>query len=161
MDILSEKGQQSVLDEELAALIWESVYPRSRYIHTPKNRPAAIDAVIIDSNSQIKAVVETKCRYDMGLEEFQNARESEWLVTYIKIVKAVQVADMLCVPLVGFLYLVPDKVLLYQTIYDQQYVVKMRIDQTRTQETINGGEIVRSNAYIDMSAAKVITKNEP
>jgi hypothetical protein len=157
MDILTPAGQKTLADEESARRIFESHFPEYRYIHTPKDRPADIDAVVIHKN-QITGVVETKCRYDVDLEGFNSRYQGLWLVTFDKILKGKVIADALQVPLVGFLYLAKSDVLLMNVIYrDGSFLPKMTIEETRTQKTVNGGSILRSNAYIDMGQAKVLT----
>jgi hypothetical protein len=80
----------------------------------------------------------------------------EWLVTMDKIEHAKAASAALCVPLYGFLFLVDEGLLLTQKITDEsgQYCVRFRVDRTETQRTVNGGSIVRCNAFIDMSNAK-------
>jgi|APGre2960657373_1045057.scaffolds.fasta_scaffold34117_5 hypothetical protein len=154
MDILTERGQQSLADEQQAQNIFTSNYPRYQYAQTPKEKPADVDAFLI-RDGIIGGVVETKCRYDVDLEEFKQRYSCEWLVTFDKILKGKQVADALCTKLVGFLYIVQSKTLLVQTIADNGlYVPSIKIMTTQTQATINGRTAVRSNAFIDMSSAK-------
>ena len=147
-------------DEQQAQNIFTSNYPRYQYAQTPKEKPADVDAFLI-RDGIIGGVVETKCRYDVDLEEFKQRYSCEWLVTFDKILKGKQVADALCTKLVGFLYIVQSKTLLVQTIADNGlYVPSIKIMTTQTQATINGRTAVRSNAFIDMSSAKsLVLKN--
>jgi hypothetical protein len=156
LDILTELGQKSVADEREAARIWERHFPLP-YISTPKDRPAWVDAVIL-RRGEILYAVETKCRYDMDLKRFTEERNSEWLITAEKIDKAKIVCEALCVPLLGFLYLVPDKCLLVDKILDEKgnIVIGIKYQDTATQKTINGGTIVRRNAFINMLEAKIL-----
>lgn len=156
MDILTPAGQRTLKDEERAQEIFEKTYPEFRYVHTPKNRPADVDALLI-KNGQVCAVVETKCRYDVDIQQFNIKYRAQWLVTFEKIMKGKEIADALCVPLVGFLYLKQSDSLLVITIYrDGHFEQKLVVEDTKTQKTVNGGEIVRTNAFIDMSHAKVL-----
>jgi hypothetical protein len=157
MDILSAKGQRTLPDEQRAKEIFLLAYPKYHYVETPKDRPADIDAFLI-LDSSIKAVVETKCRYDCDLEKFKRAYSNEWLVTFDKIEKARTIAKSLCVRVVGFLYLKQSDVLLVQEIVnaDGLYVPSIRLDATTTQATINGGTATRTNAYINMDNASVM-----
>ena len=161
MDILTERGQQSLADEQEAQDIFISNYPRYQYAQTPKEKPADIDAFLI-RDGIIGAVVETKCRYDVNLEEFKQRYSCKWLVTFDKILRGKQVADALCIKLVGFLYIVQSKTLLVQTISENGlYVPNIKIMTTQTQATINGRSAIRSNAFIDMSASKaLVLKNQ-
>jgi hypothetical protein len=157
MDILTERGQQSLADEQQACKIFSSNYPRYQYAQTPKERPSDIDAFLI-RDGIIAGVVETKCRYDVNLDEFKDRYSCEWLVTFDKILKGKQIADALCIKLIGFLYIVQSKTLLVQTISDNGlYVPSIKIMTTQTQATINGKTAVRSNAYIDMSQSTTLT----
>jgi hypothetical protein len=79
------------------------------------------------------------------------------LVTFDKLEKGKQIAKSLCVPFIGFLYLNQSDILLVQQISNHiGYVPEIIIFQTTTQKNINGGQIIRSNAYIDMSNATVL-----
>ncbi len=156
MDILTAAGQRTLVDEQRAQEIFERKFPGHLYVHTPKDRPADIDAFIV-RNQEICAVVETKCRYNIDLQEFNTRYNATWLVTFEKILKGKDIADALCVPLIGFLYLAKSDVLLMVTIYkNKHFMQKIIIEETQTPESINGGTIIRSNAYIDMSNAKVL-----
>lgn len=158
MDILTPKGQETRQQEERAIEIWHRAYPSYTYIQTPKDKPALVDAVL-NVDGEIRGVVETKCR-NMSSEEFKQFGMT-WLVTYEKLVKAAVIAEGLCVPLIGFLYLTKDDLLMYQKLWepDKGWVCEMAIKPTRTQATVNGGSIIRSNAYIDMSNASLIWGN--
>lgn len=124
-------------------------------IQTPKTEPADIDGFVVKDGT-IVAVLENKCRNMTTdiLQKFGN----EWLVTYEKIAKGADVAKRLRVPFVGALYLIPDNKVLLVTIADKMgnLLPRIRIQRSKTQETINGGEIVRTNAYISMDGAKEI-----
>lgn len=122
-----------------------------KYVQTPKNKPAIVDALLIDT--EVKAVVETKCR-QATLETFRESFQSEWLVTWSKIQEGIKIAEGLNVPFVGFLYLVKSKDLLIQRIFENgKMIPTVRLCTTETQATINGGTALRTNAYIDMSNA--------
>jgi hypothetical protein len=119
------------------------------------NLPAKVDAVITKMG-HIAGVVETKCRYGVTRANLRDGWKDEWLVTMDKIEHAKAAAAALCVPLYGFLFLVDEGLLLTQKITDEsgQYCVKFRCEKTETQRTVNGGSVVRCNAFIDMSDAK-------
>jgi len=156
MDILSERGQQTALDEQEAARIWHRNFPTTRYIETPKDQPAIVDAVIANDKNKLLCVAETKCRYDMDINKFVNEYEGQWLITFEKLDKASKIAASLCVPLVGFLYIVPSKTLLFKKLTDNngQFSCSMNVAETVTQATCNGGVALRKNAYVDMSDAR-------
>ena len=159
MDILTPKGIESRKWESMAVNLWDSEWPDISYIETPKNQPAVIDAVLV-KDGQIIGVVETKCRPSLNLVDFKITYKMRWLVTASKLDRIQQVAEALRVPFVGFLYLPYQNVLLYRSLWkpDKGWIVDIERKNTKTQTTINGGEIWRENAYIDMTEAKMITR---
>lgn len=156
LDIDTPKGQRTLQQENRAVEIFHQNFPEYTYVATPKDKPASVDAVIQHGNN-IVAVVETKCR-NTKLATFQNEFGNEWLVTADKIERCRQIALDFNVRLCGFLYLVPDDVLLTITIYNEHglLVPAMRLVATETQATCNGGKVVRNNAFISMASAKEI-----
>ena len=155
MDILTPKGQQTVRDEQAAAAIFEKA-TGCRYIGTPKDMPAKVDAVVVNAANRIVAVVETKCRYGVTRNSLREAWDDEWLITMEKLDEGREAARLLGVPLYGFLYLVDEQLLLTKVIAGPtgQYCCKLWVDQTETQATVNGGTATRANAFVDMSDAK-------
>jgi hypothetical protein len=160
LDILTPKGQQTVADLDRAVALWEFNNPGYRYCRTPVDSPCPVDGLLIDRAGTLKGVVETKCRYDLTERKFEDEYKSEWLVTMDKLVRGARVASQLCVPYYGFLFLVSDTVLLTRKIADSQgqFCVPFRCDNTVTQRTVNGGEAIRANAYVDMRSSRVFRK---
>jgi hypothetical protein len=162
VDILTEKGQVSLNDEQTLAKWLEKNFSL-KYIQTPKDTPALVDAIVTNKNStELLGVAETKCRYDIAsLEQFQANYKNEWLVTWSKVNNAINIATSMGVPCVGFLYLVKPKVLLTQKLSDKtgRLAVDVRLSTTSTQATINGGIALRTNAFINMAGAKIYTMN--
>jgi hypothetical protein len=159
LDVNSPKGQESLEHELRAVELWQHHYSDFTYVHTPKNGSALVDAVIVDNDTNVVAVVEQKSR-NMSLEQLQNWN-MEWLVTFAKIEAGRTTAHALGVPFVGFLYLIPDDLLITKQLANNkgEWTCSFRKDFTETQETINGGKIVRENAYIDLTEAKHIRQN--
>ena len=155
MDILTPKGKESAQQEIRAASIFQTHFPEMNYVHTPKDKPAKVDAVLT-KNGEICAVVETKCR-GFGLEKLQKDFGNQWLITWEKVESARQIAQSLSVPLVGFLYMIPDDTLMVLKMCepDGSLCLDMAIRNTYTQETINGGQVMRNNVYISMDDAKI------
>lgn len=155
MDINTAKGKVSLADEQRVAEFVEKQF-NMRYFQTPKSKPAAIDAILVDK--EVKAVVETKCRYDIDSIDFFDSRyQSEWLITWEKVNKAMQIAAGLCVPCIGVLFLVKPEIVLIQRIshQDGRLATQIRLQTTQTQATINGGLAVRTNAYINMKKSNI------
>jgi hypothetical protein len=155
MDILTPKGQRTACDERVAAEIFR-VCTGCSYVHTPKDKPAKVDAVIVSQVGQMVGVVETKCRYGLTRQQLRHGWNDEWLVTMEKLDEGREAARLLGVPLFGFLFLVEEARLLTKVIAspEGQYCCKLRVDQTETQATVNGGKATRANAFVDMSDAK-------
>ena len=155
LDIFTEKGQESVRQEQNAIFLFHDAYPDWKYIETPKNSPCAADGFLA-KNNVLCGVVETKCR-DMTIEQFDKFN-LEWLVTMQKIIDCVKIAESLHVHLFGFLYLIPSKMLLIKKIWDNKegFVVDFNVIKSETQATINGGTAIRSNAYIKMNDATIL-----
>lgn len=156
MDIKTQRGKATLADERVASA-WVEREFRVRYVETPKDQPATVDAIITDTKGQeIRAVVETKCRYDVDIDGFRSRYRSEWLVTWDKVAKAMTIAQCLGVPLVGFLYLPTCRTLLVARIShpDGRLATSIRLDTTETQATVNGGRAIRTNAFIDMAQAR-------
>lgn len=160
LDVNSPKGQESLVHEMRAVQLWQHHYPDFTYVHTPKDGSALVDAVIVEHHeADIVAIVEQKSR-NMSLEQLLKW-DMEWLVTYAKIEAGRITARALGVPFIGFLYLIPDDLLITKQLSDAngEWTCEFRVDMTETQETINGGKITRENAFIDLTEAKHIRQN--
>lgn len=154
MDILTAKGQVSLAHEMRAAALLEERWPAYRYVSTPKDQPAAVDALLV-SESVVRGVVETKCR-DMSVSQFIDRFKGKWLITAEKLEQGREVAYGLRVPFVGCLYLIPDDTLLVQSLTNAQgeWLVEIGYETTVTQATINGGYAERLNGFVDMRYAQ-------
>ena len=146
LDVNSPKGQESLEHELRAVQLWSHHYSDYTYVHTPKNGPALVDAVIVDNDTNVVAVVEQKSR-NMSLEQLQKWN-NEWLITFDKIEAGRNTAMALGVPFIGFLYLIPDDLLITKQLSNAKgdWTCNFRTDNTETQETFNGGKIVTENA---------------
>ena len=149
LDISTARGQISLADEQHVA-DWFNAKPGMKYIQTPKDKPAKVDA-ILTRHGEIVGVAETKCRYNLTLEQFQRMFQNEWLITAEKVDTGIKLGEMLCVPLYGFLFLVDDDTLLVQNLS----TATMRRQVTETQRTINGGTAIRENVYVDMKSSRI------
>lgn len=131
-------------------------YRDFEFIETPKDEPADIDGFIIRGDTIVSGV-EIKCRM-MTYDELIRKFAAKWLITYDKIERGISVCRSLGVDFRGFLYLVPDKTLVIVKIWDHKTGVtaNMEVEESRTQATVNGGSVVRLNAYVDMRDAAVV-----
>lgn len=160
LDIRTERGQETIRHEERAVEIFRKHYPEMRYAQTPKSAPAIVDAVLIGSDNALVGVVEQKSR-DMTFETLASWG-NEWLVTKKKVLQSRELAMGLCVPLVGFLYLIPEDALVVQRIAnaDGSRACPIRSEKTMTQATVNGGVAYRENCFIDVSGGAWFTMFE-
>jgi hypothetical protein len=158
MDILTPKGQVTAQQEQLALTMFRAKFDHVEFIETPKHEPADIDGFVV-ANDVISCGVEVKCR-NMTASELKNQFGNRWLITADKLERGMKVCRSLCVPFRGFLYLVPDKMLLIVPIWDPTKGWNPNIDHeyTETQATVNGGTARRLNAYVDVSGATVIAE---
>jgi hypothetical protein len=153
LDIYTERGQVSLTQEGMLLCGFQSSFKDYYVVQTPKDEPSDIDGFLI-KKGVIAAVFESKCR-NATIAQMKNWG-NEWLVTYDKLIRGIEVSKSLCVPFIGMLYLVDSEVGLSVRIADKygNIIPKIRLERTETQKTINGGKIIRTNAYIDISLAK-------
>jgi len=158
MDILTSKGQMSRRHEQEAMHLFATHQPAVTLLETPKDRPARLDGLIAEGD-QLIGGYEVKCRYRLTHHDLMTKFKGEWLVTAEKLHECIAVCRALEIPFFGFLYLVDEKKLLIQRIWNPKTdrTVRIRTDRTATQKTINGGTIIRENAFIDMHTCKVCT----
>ena len=159
LDVNTPRGQKTREEEEKAISLWHDRFPLFQYIHTNKEEEARADALLVTGN-QLRAVSEIKCRWDVSLSTLFGEFSGEWLVTNQKIIDCVTVAHLLNVPFIGMLWLVDEEALLYKTIWrpKEGYLFKFDIRLTKTQKTVNGGEVERLNAFIPMRDARIIRR---
>ena len=151
MDIRTEKGQQSLrYENEMLNSI------RKRFdvdiIETNKDSPALCDGFMV-RNGIITGVFESKCR-KATIEDFR--KWGSWLITYEKIDGLAWMSNKLCIPALGFLYSIPDDIVLMWHITDREgnYKFEFKVEKTITQATINGGKAERENAYLPIDKAQ-------
>ena len=156
MDVKTKKGQQACRDEEVMVEIWQQANPGWRYVHTNKDDPSKLDAVLVN-NGVVQALAEQKSRYKCSLDFFRKQWQNEWLITFEKIDKLRNCCAMFGVPLVGFLYLVESRDLLTIRLLDSNgdFLQPMRIEYSDTAKTTNDkNRVTRYNAYVNMQDAR-------
>ena len=151
LDINTKKGQVSLQYEKLMidrinSSICRKHSKDSRLIETDKHMDAKVDGIII-KNNQVSGVFESKCR-NLSLMELREF--GSWLITYEKLMDGKKISTMLRAPFVGFLYLIKDDIIMYWKITDKygNFLFDYDVKETRTQRTINGGSVVRKNAFL-------------
>jgi hypothetical protein len=153
LNINTPKGQVALGHEQVLLSSIESKWPSLKVVQTPKGQPSEIDGFIIKGN-EIYSVIETKTRNCdlMQMEQWGN----EWLISYEKLLHGAEISARLRVPFIGFIYLVDEPIGISIPITDitGQFVQSMRLERTKTIKNINGGEVVRTNAFINISQSK-------
>lgn len=158
MDILTPKGQETREQEKEALTLFRETFRDFEFFETPKHLPADIDGLIVKDGTLISGV-EVKCR-NMTIGNLRDDYSNRWLITADKIDRGVAVCKGLGIDFRGFLYLVPDNMLLIVPIwsYEKGYVADIEYENSKTQATVNGGTAFRLNAYVDVSGAKAIAQ---
>lgn len=99
-------------------------------------------------NNEVTHIIEFKSRN----ESYQSLLRFEtYLISYDKLVNGVKMSQMMMVPFILIVYCNRDKTVLGIEIGDQNGIhVPHQIKETMTQQNIDGGQVVRKNAFIDI-----------
>lgn len=145
LDINTPKGQISLQQEE-RMLKYISECWNLDIVNTKKEGDAVCDGFLI-KNDTVVGLFESKCR-NLSLIELEDY--GSWLVTHEKIEKCRLLSEYLRVPFIGFLRLNKSNIVMYWKITDDkgQYLFDFEHMKTETQKTINGGTIIRDNAFL-------------
>lgn len=111
-----------------------------------------LDGVIVDSYHEIQAVVEMKTR-DASYQTFDSLWNKEVMIRKHKLDHGKSGARLFGVPFILLYYLAQDDVLMDLSVTDHTgtVVTPVRIERTRTNADIHGGEANELNAFIDMT----------
>jgi hypothetical protein len=158
MDILTPKGQETLQQEQMAIRMFTENFRGFDFVETPKDKPADIDGFIVKDGVLVSGV-EVKCR-NMSAYELKTHFKNRWLITENKLSRGIGLCRSLGVDFRGFLYLVPDKLLMIVPLwsFDRGYIADIVVDHATTQATVNGGTALRLNAYVDVAHAKCIAE---
>ena len=168
LDINTPRGQKSLRDEQVMLNSIAKKYGSQVY-QTPKEREAKCDGIIA-RNGEIRGIFESKCRYNLYYDFNTGKLDVEgkngfrpcdsWLITYEKIELGAYLSKLLCVPFIGFLYIVNSGVVLTWKITDDvgNIIIDTNEAVTATQYSINGGTAVRKNAYLKLTDSKLLIK---
>jgi hypothetical protein len=156
--INTPKGQASTTYEATMIASLKANFPSFDVVKTETaghDASATIDG-LISKNGILKYIFESKCRYTDAKQMLQ--WNNEWLVTYDKIKKAADMASLLKVPFIGLLWLTKEPYFHIVKICDQNgnFIPKIRVEQTLTTATCNGGQIIKPNAFIDITGATTL-----
>lgn len=156
LDIETPKGQKTLEQERHMIASFHKTFPSYHYYETDKTRDSVNDGIILrPSRNEIVAVTEAKCR-NCTVEDITVHWCNEWLITWKKVRRNADLAREMRLNLVGILYCVKSGVALMKKLYDGNsdvWLTDFRTAHTETQRTINGGRVVRENAFINMEGA--------
>jgi len=157
MNVLTEKGLKSLAFEREAVAKFLAIHPRYDFVETPKEQPSAIDGVLV-RDGVTRALVEARCR-KMTRDTLRGAFGDTWMVTMAKLEKGRTLSELLCLPFVGMLYLLPERVLIVLDVTDDRGEWKFEFERrvTTAQKCINGGLATRLNAFLPLATAKEYT----
>jgi len=111
-------------------------------------RFALIDGVATIAG-EITHVIEFKSRNESYTSM---KRMGTYLISYDKLINGTKIADMMGVPFILLVYLIKDQTLLGIRVSEGgEFVIDMDVRDTITQKNINGGRVMRSNAFIDIN----------
>lgn len=154
MDAKTQRGREALQHSADAIAIIEK-NTHWRFIPISDDVPADIDG-FIEKNGVVCGLYEVKAR-NMTYLDFTAKFNSEWLVTFDKLMRAANLSRQLQLSFTVIVYLIPDGVVLAKTLWDANWtlLVDMYVRQTTTQKTVNGGSVSRANAYVNLSSASV------
>jgi hypothetical protein len=151
LDINTPKGQESLAQERLLLKSFGAVMGCD-IVETDKSQPAQIDGFLVKENTVV-GVFESKCR--KATVQLMQKWGSEWLLTHQKLMDGVDISKKLRVPFYGVIYLLDEPLGVFIKLTDNvgNLLPKIRVQETSTQATINGGTAVRANAFIDLETS--------
>ena len=150
--------QETFKTEQKAYTLFRHYYPSYTLIETDKDKTATVDAIIVRDGT-MDAVVETKTRNTMTLEQLQGPYNNQVLMLKSKIDNGRRLAQLLKTKFVVFYYLKADNVLLSIPVSDHngklltniEYVEKVLGHTSISAETSKQWCIM-----LDASNAKII-----
>jgi len=156
LDINTPRGQESVAEETEMFNLIKSKNPSCKFFHTPITKASLIDG-FITRNEELIGIYESKCRRH-SLETFQNQFQNEWMMSCHKLLSGAQLSKMLEVPFVGYLYIVPNKIVMSVKITNEKgrFIIPIRFAEKKTSACCNGGTMQDTCGFINLKSMKII-----
>jgi hypothetical protein len=156
LDCLTPLGVKAVSHE---GLIMQKVadHLSLNYLKTRAGTASIVDAALYGSNQELVAIAECKSR-DMSYDTLLGTWGGEYLITFEKLYQAKKLAQLLIVDVYLAVYMLQDRQIFLWKIANQEgeFILPLRLDQTVTQRTVNGGSIRRTNAFIHAKYATLL-----
>jgi hypothetical protein len=149
LNINTPRGQVALGYEQILIKSIEAHWPQYSVIQTPKDQPAEVDGFLV-KEGEVAAVIETKTRAcDLAQ---MNSWNNEWLLSHDKLCHGSEIARRLRVPFIGFIFLIKEPIGISIKLSDKEgnILPSARLDRTTTKRNINGGEVIRTNAFISL-----------
>lgn len=153
LDCNTPTGRKFIKSQDLAAKLFAAKYGLDLFQTNPTSS-ADIDAFFAH-DGQLVGIAEIKSR---NMTEADLRRFGSYLITHEKIVKGMALSASLQVQFLLIVYLRFDKSMFCWQVTDAtgKQVAPFTVEATRTQETCNGGSIVRQNAFFPVEDGKLI-----
>ena len=152
LDVLTSKGRANEVHNDRCMEIVKGYFDFLNL--TLQKLPTAHTADgLFRCNQRPFILLEVKSRHNFTEHFFRTQYGEKWLVTDKKIRANITMASRHNIPFLGAMNIVDSRVVLLKTIFDREIAPGIDVRFTKTQATINGGEIFRDNAYIPMHDA--------
>lgn len=155
----TRKGRESAIQAREALDRLQHQAPR--FIYFPDYSSSPHDGYVI-SGDTITGIFESKVRDAAvgicGSIIYNGKAYSDYLITADKLDRGIAHAKAHQISFYLFVYFKQTDCIAVFTIYDYRKgcVIPFTRQQTRTQATVNGGSVIRENAFIQMNHAKII-----
>lgn len=157
LDINRGNGPETARQEQKMFDLIRDFFPKSlgNIVETPKYKPAAYDGFIYDKNNVMTHIFESKCR-KMTFNQMETWGNT-WLITLNKLKECAEVSRLSQVPMLGFLYLIPEQTCIMWEITNSVggFKFDFKSKKEETQATCNGGKANRVNAHLPYKCASL------
>lgn len=159
LDVNTPRGRRA--EEMIRETIIKLETDNRKFFWFPNSNHFQIDG-FITSDQKITGIFEGKFRH-AGIKDnlllFQDKTYSEYLITAQKIDDGVSLAKKMCIDYFLMVGLSLSNSVIVFKIFDYATgsIIPHERRNTRTRKTINGGSVIRENAYINLSNSTIIT----
>ena len=158
LNVLTQKGREA--EESSRAAILKLSTPEVRFAWFPQTNFYPIDGFRIEGH-EVTGIFEGKSRkasYENGAMVHQQRRYEDYLITASKLDQGIEMAKQMRADFLLFVLLELSNHMLVFTIWDEakQKAIVFKRARTKTQAGVNGGQVVRENAYIEIREAQLI-----
>lgn len=153
LDCNTPTGRKFIASQDLVANRFAAKYGLS-VIQTNSKSSADIDAFFA-KNGELVAIAEIKSR---NMSEFDLRRFGSYLITHDKILRGISLSNSLKTTFLLLVHLrLDDKIVCWRvTDADGTSIAPFSVEATRTQETCNGGSVVRQNAFFPVEYGRFL-----